>query len=265
MQSKLPPGRHGAAREIPPAGLTLIELVVVLAILSALAGLVSAFFPDLIQRTGCAIGGASLMDLMKALERHRARLGQFPDGYDSLIEAPYTLYSAIPAAARRQLKPKDLDNSDRLILRANGIQTAWMHVPPNGEAVTWQALSATKALDVNAGGFAADDVAALDTTRINPDLLFGPGTTRGTINESFVMFGIGERCTLVGVGAELAQAPIAPVTSAALDPGDRYMRLALVFRLDRDDRTPFRFLGAVGFSETGIATASDLSRKWWAK
>ncbi len=265
MQSKVPPGRLGAVREFPKAGLTLIELVVVLAILSALAGLVSAYFPDLIRRSGGAVGGASLMDLMKALERHRVRSGQFPDEYDSLIEAPYTLYSAIPVAARRQLRPKDLDNADRLILRANGIKTAWMHVPPNGQPVTWQPLSSTKALDVNAGGFAADDVAALDPTRINPDVLFGPGTRRGTVNESFVVFGIGDRCTLVGAGAELVQAPLAPVTSAALDPGDRYMRLALVFRLDRDDRTPFRFLGAVGFSETGIATASDMSRKWWAK
>jgi prepilin-type N-terminal cleavage/methylation domain-containing protein len=242
-------------------GLTLIELVVVVALLSAVATMISRMGPGLVRQSASAVGGASLMDLMRAIERHRTVHGRFPDGYDSLIEAPYTLYSGIPDRARRQLKPKDLDNADRLVLRANGITTTWMHSLPLQEPVTWQAMSAAKAFDATAGGFAADDVAALDTTRIDPDRLFGRGTRKGTVNESFMVFGVGNRCTLVG--SELAQAPVGVPTSAVTSPQRRYLRLALVFRLDRDDRIPFRFLGAVGFTDAGIVTGSELAQEWW--
>lgn len=265
MQSNLSPGRHGAARVFHSGGLTLIELVVVLALISAVAGLVSSLGGGLVRRSGGAIGGSSLMELMKAVERHRTRLGRYPDGYDSLIGAPYTVYEAIPAASRRQLRPKDLDNADRQVLRGFGITTAWMHAAPDGQAVTWQALSNTKALDVNAGGFAADDVAILDTSRIDPDALFGRGTRRGTANESFVVFGIGSRCSLVGANAELVQPPVAPASSGATDPHTYYMRLALVYRLDRADRRPLQLLGAVAFTDTGIATSSDMARSWFRR
>jgi prepilin-type N-terminal cleavage/methylation domain-containing protein len=265
MQPFVSPGRHGAARVSSRDGLTLIELVVVIAILSAIAGLVTSFFPGMVQRSSGAVGGASAMDLVRALERHRTRAGRFPDGYDSLIEAPYTLYSAIPTAARRQLKPKDLDNADRSVLHSYGITTTWMHAAPDGQAVTWQPLSNTKALDVTAGGFAADDVAALDASRIDPDVLFGRGTRRGTVNESFVVLGIGDRCSLVGADRELSRAPTTPGASASLDPHDHYMRYAFVFRLDRDDRRPLQFLGTVAFAETGIVTGNDLMRQWWKK
>jgi hypothetical protein len=96
-------------------------------------------------------------------------------------------------------------------------------------------------------------------------MLFGQGTRKGTANESFVVFGIGSRCSLVGANAELMQAPLAPVASAATDPHDFYMRLALVYRLDRGDRRPLQFLGAVAFTDTGIATSSDMARTWHRK
>jgi len=265
MQSNTSPGRHGAARVFLQGGLTLIELVVVIAILCAIAGMVSSYGSGMVRKSGGAIGGASLMEVMKAVDRHRTRHGRFPDGYDSLIGAPYTIYAGIPAASRRQLRPKDLDNADRQVLRGFGITTAWMHAAPDGQAVTWQPVSATKALDVNVGGFAADDAAILDTSRIDPDTLFGRGTRKGTANESFLVFGIGSRCSLVGPNAEMVQAPVAPAASAATDPHDFYMRLALVYRLDRADRRPLQLLGAVAFTDTGIATSSDMARTWHRK
>jgi type II secretory pathway pseudopilin PulG len=243
--------------------LTLIELLVVVALLSAVAAMISRMGSGVVEKSAQAVGSASLTELMRALERHRMRHGVYPDGYDSLLEAPYTLYTGIPERSRRQLKPKDLDNADRVVLRANGINTTWRHSLPLEEPVTWQVMSSVKAFDSFAGGFAADDVAALETARIDPDRLFGRGTRKGTINESFVVLGVGNRCSLVG--AELSQAPVGVPTSAVTSPQRRYLRLALVFRLDRDDRTPFRFLGAVGFTESGIQTASDLAQGWWRK
>jgi hypothetical protein len=254
---------HAVRPRFPTAALTLVELVVVLVVIAAVATLVAHLGGSLIQRSAGVSGATTASELVRVIGTYHARTGRYPDGFDSLIQAPYTLYSAIPTAARRQLKPKDLDNADRAILAAEGISTTWMHAVPGSEPVTWQETTGNKAFDASAGGFASDDVAALDTSRIDPNSLFGPGIRRNTVNESFVLFGLGSRCTLVGPGADLAQAPVMPPTSAALHPSENYMRFALVFRLDRDDARPLRFLGVVGFGEKGVQTVPDFLRAWW--
>lgn len=264
MQPNSSTGRLPAGQaRLPIAALTLVELVVVLVLIATVATLVAHLGGTLIQRSAGVSGATTASELVRIIATHRARTGRFPDGFDSLIQAPYTLYTAIPTAARRQLKPKDLDNADRGVLAAEGISTTWMHALPGGEPVTWQDTTGTKAFDASAGGFASDDVAALDTTRIDPASLFGPGVRRNTVNESFILFGLGSRCTLIGPGADLVQAPVMPPTSAALHPSEHYMRFALVFRLDRDDAQPLRFLGVVGFGEKGVQTVPDFLRAWW--
>lgn len=179
--------RSNSTRSRGSRAFTLIELVVVLALLSAVAAMVSRMGSGMVEKSAHAVGSASLMDLMRAMERHRAIHGTFPDGYDSLLEAPYTLYRGIPDRARRQLKPKDLDNADRIILRANGITTTWMHSLPLEEPVTWQAMSNVKSFDSFAGGFAADDVAALETARMirMSCLVAAHGRAQSTSRSSF--------------------------------------------------------------------------------
>ena len=135
-----------------------------------------------------------------------------------------------------------------------------MHVPSPSNGVSWQALSDQKALDVSAGGFLADDVAAIDTRRLNPDLLFGKDCVRGTPNESFVVLGIGPRCTLVGPAGEIAEAPVLAAASNALNPATSYRRVALVLRLDRDDPRPVQWMGVVAFGESGIESVHEMIR-----
>lgn len=255
---------HGSsrpsARSTPATALTLVELVVVLMVVCIAAGMVAWVGTRVLRRSVVMASAAIASEVAAAVARHHARTGSWPDGFDSLIEAPYTLYAAIPAAARRQLKPKDLDNADRSVLKAHGITTTWMHAAPGGAGVSWQELTDRKALDVTAGGFLADDVAALDTRRINPDDLFGHGCTLGTPNESFVVLGIGSRCSLVGPSAELSHAPVLAAASMALDPATSYRRLALVLRIDRDDPRPVRWMGVVAFGESGIETVHAMVR-----
>ncbi|MEI6342965.1 MAG: hypothetical protein WCR07_13530 [Verrucomicrobiota bacterium] len=237
---------------------TLVELVVVLVIVCVVTGLVAWVGTRLLRRSVAVASAGVAAEVAAAVARHQARTGGLPDGYDSLLEAPYTLFAFIPAASRRQLKPKDLDNADRGVLRAHGITTTWMHPGPDGSGVSWQELTDRKALDVTAGGFAADDVVALDLRRVNPNELFGGGVVKGTIHETFMVLGIGPRCTLVGPSGELAEAPVLAASSRAMDPADFYRRLALVVRLDRDDPRPVQCLGIVVFDETGIQTAQGL-------
>lgn len=265
MHPSISPGRHGAARAQSNSAVTLVELVVVVAVIAAVAGMVSAHFPSLLQRATATASSAALVDIRLAVERHRLRTGRFPDGYDSLLQAPYTLYTAIPDASRRQLRPKDLDNPDRRILRDHGITTTWIHAAPTGQPVTWQPVSSAKALDVHATGFVSDDVAILDTTRIDPNALFGPGIRKGTPQESFLVVGLGARCSAVGAGAELAEAPVTPGSGHGLHPRRQYLRFCLVYRLDRADRRPLSLCGTIAFTDTGIVNATDLRQRWTSR
>jgi prepilin-type N-terminal cleavage/methylation domain-containing protein len=244
-------------------GLTLIELVVTLAILVMVAGLVSAMTPNLLRRASHASGGAAAANLDRAVHLQYLLQRTYPDGFDSLLEAPYTLYRQLPAGSLRQLRPKDLDNADRGMLAAVGIRSTWQHDPVPAGAVTWQAVTQTKTFDATAGGFAADDVAMLNLARIDPNTLFGAGTVKGTPQEIFAVFGVGQSCTLVNPVAGLAEAPVAFGGTAATRPEQVYQRLGVVFRLDRDDATPVRFLGAVVFDEDGIKPAAEKAEGWY--
>lgn len=251
--------RHGR-------GLTLLELVIVLAILTALAGMVVGSFPNLLRQTSAAAGAAGASEINAAMLYFRTNKGRYPDGYDSLMEAPYTLLKSLPKGSYHQLKPKDLDNADRPFLSAVGIRTTWRHDTTNDSVgVTYRPLTSIKTFDATAGGFAADDVAAIDTTKIDVDDLFGPGTQKGGINEIFAVFGLGPKCTLVGGEGGILSAPVTFGITEATNPLEVYQRYGLVFRFDRDEGRPARFLGAVIFDTDGIKTAALKLQEWYTR
>lgn len=246
--------------------LTLLELVVVLAVLVALAGAVLGAIPALLRQTSAATAGAGAAQVNAAMQYFRSSQGRYPDGYDSLIQAPYTLLSSLPKGSLRQLKPKDLDNADRPLLAAVGVRTTWRHpVDPGAAGVTFVPVTSTKAFDALAGGYAADDVAALDTDQFDVDAVFGAGTRTGGSNEIFAVFGLGPKCTLVGAGGGMLAAPVTFGGTAKTDPMLTYQRYGLIFRLDRDERQPARFLGAVVFDEDGIKTAVRKASEWYMR
>jgi len=260
------PGRANPLFRWPCRGLTLVELVVVLAILAAVAGIVLGSIPALLRQTSAASAGAGAAEVNAAIQYFKTRKYCFPDGYDSLLEAPYTLLKTLPKGSLHQLKPKDLDNADRPFLAAVGIRTTWRHNPTNdAEGVTFRPLTNTKTYDATAGGVAADDVAALNTAEIDVDALFGPGTRRGGINEIFAVFGLGPKCTLVGGDGGILFAPVTYGSTAATNPMDFYQRYGLVFRLDRDEGRAAQFLGAVVFDHDGIKTASQKASEWFTR
>lgn len=244
-------------------GLTLIELVVAVAVLVALAGIVSLAAPDLVRRASAATGAASADGLNRAMEIHRILNGTYPDGFDSLLEAPYTLYRRLPAGSLRQLRPRDLDNADRPILQAAGITTTWRHDTNVTDGVTFAPLTDIKAFDATAAGFAADDMAELHPTRVNVNALFGAGTRKGTPTEVFLVMGVGPRCSLIGPQGGVMAAPVSFGGTAGSHPARFYQRYGVVFRLDRADREKLRYLGAVVFDDDGIKTAGTKVQGWF--
>lgn len=78
------------------SGLTLIELVVVLAVLVALAGLIIGNFPGIIRKASRSSSATSVQELSRAVQYSYTTTLKYPTGYDSLLEGPAALYNKLP-------------------------------------------------------------------------------------------------------------------------------------------------------------------------
>ena len=67
-------------------GLTLLELVVVMAILIALAGILVPVFPDLLARASTSTGATNLTEVAKAVQMYQGLYRSYPDLLDSLVD-----------------------------------------------------------------------------------------------------------------------------------------------------------------------------------
>ena len=69
------------------AGMTLIELTVVLLVLIGLAGLMIPYVSGFVSKTHDSVGTSTVADLDNAIFRHQASYMQFPSGMESLISS----------------------------------------------------------------------------------------------------------------------------------------------------------------------------------
>jgi type II secretory pathway pseudopilin PulG len=79
------------------AGLTLMELVVVMVILMALAAIVLPLFPSMIERAHRASQGTNDSEITKAIQMYQSLNGVYPDGYDLLTDGT-TMINYMPSA-----------------------------------------------------------------------------------------------------------------------------------------------------------------------
>jgi prepilin-type N-terminal cleavage/methylation domain-containing protein len=82
--------------QVATRGLTLIELVVVLAILVALAGLIIGNFPGLINKAVGATSANTLQDIGRSLQAQYITKNTYGTGYDSLLDSTGIAFSSLP-------------------------------------------------------------------------------------------------------------------------------------------------------------------------
>jgi len=96
-RSASPLGRTAVRRQFRK-GLTLMELVVVMFILMALAAIMVPLFPSLIERAHRSSQATNASEITKAVQLFQSINGNYPDGYDLLTDGTNIInyFPAVP-------------------------------------------------------------------------------------------------------------------------------------------------------------------------
>jgi len=225
------------------AGMTLIELTVVLLVLVGLAGLMIPYVSGFVGKTHDATGSANLAGVANAITRFETENGSYPNKMDSLLLAdgsamvdymmattPLTAYNA-----------SIVDMSDQDIcwgLRKAGItQVTAMDAGTkanfnptfnNDDATTPTITLMTMGMGSTAPMCAAASK-VVEITNAEAKKILG----RVDVTKRYVVFGLGQANT--AVGKTLQDAPVHFAKSGNMNASNKYNRFLAVFELwDRD-------------------------------
>lgn len=240
-------------------GLTLIELVVVLAILVALVGLVLAFFPGLLGRASKSTSASSIQDVARAVQINYTSQLTYGTGYDSLLNAAgggATLYSGLTALSSNQMARVTLNAADAAALSALGINSIY-HLTASANDATFNVTQVGTPVAVANGVPVATIADATVQARVR-----GNYTVDGT--GVYVVVGVNKAASIVGGNSILQDAPVRSGANANENPTTSYQRYGLVFLIDGTAARTARFLGSVAFSSTGITTAEGNLQEYYS-
>jgi prepilin-type N-terminal cleavage/methylation domain-containing protein len=251
----------GVGRGIAPArrGLTLLELIVVLAILVALSGLVIPLVQGLGYQTNASTNAAVVGDVNRSVGTFQTRFDKYPNEWDSLLnssDAPFSkLHPSLTAASPQILQTTALTETQARSLKDMGIHQLRIHdesatVAPNttGTGVLTITEGATvvtlNKAPLTAGGTLTGDLfSALELSETN------------TAND-YVVVGLGTATTIRG--SVMTDVPMLH----GADPSRYYSRVLCVFMVTgtAPGATPFpaRYVGC--FLPDGSSLRSNLDR-----
>jgi prepilin-type N-terminal cleavage/methylation domain-containing protein len=246
-------------------GLTLLELVVVMVILAALAGILVPLMPSLARKAHTSSGATNLGEIAKAVQLYATQHGDsYPNRLDSITTgsgaATYIPTSSGAASAEAPTTPLVIDSLSQPevdALRDTGItHLAPMIEKPTTEPGSWSPTF----YPYGASSSVTPTFSAINTSgkiaMLNPAVaaakLGRPSTGR------YAVFGLGKFATVVGEGMNEAPVWYSPVEGN--DPASKYCRFGLVFQVSDSAETSFsraKLVGVVEFGPWGTMTKDD--------
>lgn len=223
-------------------GLTLMELIVVIAILVALAAILIPLFPGLIGRAETSGRATNHQEIMKAIQTFQASYTRYPEDWDALTDGSATpipwlsgtgganigLSGSTPSLAMTQLTGPQTN-----ALRASGITRLQLFATtaPAGTSLTFNPYADPSARDSATGALVLAANSTPNVVALTPLGQFQLGLTDNvtTSNGTYVVFGFGKRATIIGNG--VAEAPVNFFDNAGLSPDTRYSRYGVVFQV----------------------------------
>lgn len=234
-------------------GLTLIELVVVMAILVALAGLIIGNFPNMMKKSSGSTSANTIQDLGRAMSIRYTTKGLYPTAYDNLDKA------VLPAAAQAQVDVTTAITAlDASALSAIGVTSVCtlLQYPTAAPDATWSV-----ATNSNIGAIvgATTKVALVNNMTLLDKLV--PNTNVYNTPIKVYLLGIGRVCSLVGGDSTILEAPTRAGTTDLENPALFYGRYCAAFLVDATtsggSARRARFIGICAPTASGFQVTDD--------
>lgn len=232
-------------------GLTLLELVVVMVILVALAGILVPMLPSMIGRAHAVNHSANVAEINKIWGLYANMKGGYPDHLDSLVAAN-ALYVKLPS--NEDLLVAELTDPQADALKAAGVQHVY-NMNNATDNATMEPYASLVAVDID------EDVHAAFLNGAAARRLFGVNATTVADDAAsdFVVFGVGQNCTVIGANFGMQSAPI-HFNDHGHSPMEDYSRFGVVFNTAE---LPARFAGAVAFHHGHLSGPDDSQVAWY--
>jgi prepilin-type N-terminal cleavage/methylation domain-containing protein len=229
-------------------GLTLLELVVVLLILTALAGLLVPVLANMTTRTHGAAGAANVAEIAKAVQTHEALYNEYPAFFDSLID---DAGEVVVDETNTYLADIDL-GADPLGAR---IADALLRVGIDG-SYQHLAASTNKTFEPYADPpvfVAITDAPAGQVVTLTPDAITQLGLAPLSLDptegvQAYVAFGLGALSNMVG--RSMIEAPV-HFPESGESPVEEYSRFILVYAVPANG--PARLASVAAGHEEGLS------------
>jgi len=271
------------------AGMTLIELTVVLLVLVGLAGIMIPYVTGFVGKTHDATGSSNIAEVGNAITRFETQFGSYPKNMDSLIVGAdtttgsaidYTMCDVMSMAGCASMSDYDIA---ALPLTGSAVVGSGVAI---GAEVCGSLRKAGLTDVVNMATDAQTDFNATfnnansttQTVRIVPMMGACTGTVAeiypgkvatalgiDTTNRAYVIFGVGQRSQMVG--KTMQEAPVHFAKNADMNASQAYNRFGAIFEVDRDTTTTVsagnamraRYVGTVMLMSDVVGLQSELA------
>jgi len=227
------------------AGMTLIELTVVLLVLVGLAGLMIPYVSGFVGKTHDATGSGNIQALSNAIVRYETEKGRYPKGMDSLINGSsnglidYTMADVMMGATIADYGFTALDLSAVVattqsasaavcgsLLKAGIDKTAAMLDSSVADFnATFNNASGTMTIGNAMDNTCAGYVVEVDSAKVEAALGRPVNASR-----KYIAFGIGQKSELVG--KTMNEAPVHFAKNADMNASMAYNRFIAIFEVD---------------------------------
>jgi Tfp pilus assembly protein PilE len=233
-------------------GLTLMELVIVLLVLIALAGIVLPMLPNMITRSHTAAAATNITEISKAIQTFEGLQGTYPDGWDALTDGT-TIADYVPGGTGADLTTGTLTGPQVANLSRAGISTLYSMIATKaaldtaGQSPTFNPYS-TPFPGQTAVTLTSGTVALLGPTGILKLNLSTTGT--------YLVVGLGKPNKMVG--RTINDVPYHFLDDPGSTPNDVYTRYVAIFKVS-DTAAPTMsravLVTVAGLHDDGVAGA----------
>jgi len=232
------------------AGMTLIELTVVLLVLIGLAGLMIPYVSGFVSKTHDSTGSNNLAQLNSTIQRYQLQAMRFPGNLQTLVDVSGVTYEKLMQTAAGVYVPAEYTAGDisSMSLRGAGItelmqlnQTAGTF---DGASATFNAAEGTSlpvgmmggtTVDVLTVGLGAENAVGTDNYgSIELHLADATGQLASNFNATcndYVILGVGQENSMIGTA--MTDAPVHFAQNGNMGPDNNYNRFVAVFEVDK--------------------------------